>query len=157
MSSISTTLTILIIENIFIALYLTYRINKRRQWKIDQVRQLSEYSQEFNLKNNFKKMKNKKLDFKFRTLYEQPNLGIYHFFLKKINCHLHPQITSLLYIINGEARGFIGNKKIHAKPGDFILVPRGIPHHWETKNTLEYIDMATPSLKFTRMNDCEWL
>ena len=33
-----------------------------------------------------------------------------------------------LYVIDGELTVFVGDERIEARPGDFVLGPKGVPH-----------------------------
>jgi len=46
--------------------------------------------------------------------------------------HVHSRIEEIFYVVEGEFRVRAGDRIIHAKPGDFILVPPGVPHGYGT-------------------------
>lgn len=35
------------------------------------------------------------------------------------------------YVLNGEAKVIVGDETFHAKEGDFIYIPAGVPHYYE--------------------------
>lgn len=42
--------------------------------------------------------------------------------------HIHSQIEEIFYVVEGEFRIRAGDRVLRAKPGDFVLVPPGVPH-----------------------------
>ena len=44
--------------------------------------------------------------------------------------HIHHDADETFYVIEGEVTAFIGDERIDAKAGDFVLGPRGVPHAW---------------------------
>ena len=46
--------------------------------------------------------------------------------------HVHSRIEEIFYVVEGEFRVRAGDRVVHAKPGDFILVPPGVPHGFGT-------------------------
>ncbi len=42
--------------------------------------------------------------------------------------HVHSQIEEIFYVVEGEFNIRVGERVLQAKPGDFILVPPGVPH-----------------------------
>jgi quercetin dioxygenase-like cupin family protein len=42
--------------------------------------------------------------------------------------HVHHDTDETFYVIDGELTVFVGDERIEAKAGDFVLGPRGIPH-----------------------------
>jgi mannose-6-phosphate isomerase-like protein (cupin superfamily) len=42
--------------------------------------------------------------------------------------HIHRQIEEIFYVVEGEFQIRAGDRSLRAKPGDFVLVPPGVPH-----------------------------
>jgi quercetin dioxygenase-like cupin family protein len=42
--------------------------------------------------------------------------------------HVHSQIEEIFYVVEGEFQIRAGDRTLRAKPGDFVLVPPGVPH-----------------------------
>jgi quercetin dioxygenase-like cupin family protein len=42
--------------------------------------------------------------------------------------HIHSRIEEIFYIVEGEFQIRAGDRLLRAKPGDFVLVPPGVPH-----------------------------
>lgn len=42
--------------------------------------------------------------------------------------HVHSRIEEIFYIVEGEFQIRAGDRTIQARPGDFVLVPPGVPH-----------------------------
>jgi quercetin dioxygenase-like cupin family protein len=42
--------------------------------------------------------------------------------------HVHSQIEEIFYVVEGEFEIRVGERILRAKPGDFVLVPPGVPH-----------------------------
>jgi quercetin dioxygenase-like cupin family protein len=42
--------------------------------------------------------------------------------------HIHSRIEEIFYIVEGEFEIRAGDRMLRAKPGDFILIPPGVPH-----------------------------
>jgi len=42
--------------------------------------------------------------------------------------HVHSRIEEIFYVLEGELTIRAGDRILHAKPGDFVLVPPGVPH-----------------------------
>ncbi len=57
--------------------------------------------------------------------------------------HVHTNEDELFYILKGKYRFFCGDKKIDAKQGDFIRLPRGIPHRFVNTDSITGITMNT--------------
>jgi len=57
--------------------------------------------------------------------------------------HVHKNEDELFYILKGNYLFHFGNKKIKAKQGDFIKLPRGIPHRFVNTDTAVGITMNT--------------
>lgn len=57
--------------------------------------------------------------------------------------HSHANEDELFYVLKGRYTFTCGDKKIHAKQGDFIRLPRGIPHRFVNTDTITGITMNT--------------
>jgi quercetin dioxygenase-like cupin family protein len=42
--------------------------------------------------------------------------------------HIHRDTDETFYVIEGELTLFVGDERIDARAGDFVLAPRGVPH-----------------------------
>lgn len=42
--------------------------------------------------------------------------------------HVHSKIEEIFYVIEGEVQIRVGERLLRAQPGDFVLVPPGVPH-----------------------------
>ena len=42
--------------------------------------------------------------------------------------HVHSRIEEIFYVVEGEFQIRAGDRTLRAKPGDFVLVPPGVPH-----------------------------
>lgn len=59
--------------------------------------------------------------------------------------HLHTREEESFYVIEGEMTFYLGDTTIHAGPGAFITLPRGIPHTWVVESeTLRLLNMCVP-------------
>jgi len=57
--------------------------------------------------------------------------------------HVHKNEDELFYILKGSYIFNCGNKKIQAKQGDIIRLPRGIPHNFVNTDTITGVTMNT--------------
>ncbi len=57
--------------------------------------------------------------------------------------HVHENEDELFYVLKGNYIFNCGNKEIKAKEGDFIRLPRGIPHNFVNTDTIVGITMNT--------------
>ncbi|PKH52919.1 hypothetical protein CXF68_20415 [Tenacibaculum sp. Bg11-29] len=57
--------------------------------------------------------------------------------------HVHKHEDELFYILKGNYVFHFGNKKIKAKQGDFIKLPRGIPHRFVNTDSIVGLTMNT--------------
>jgi quercetin dioxygenase-like cupin family protein len=57
--------------------------------------------------------------------------------------HIHHDTDETFYVIEGEVAAFVGDERIDAKAGDFLLLPRGVPHAWVV--TSEHVEMLVTS------------
>ncbi len=57
--------------------------------------------------------------------------------------HVHTKEDELFYILKGKYLFNYGDKTIDAKQGDYIRLPRGIPHKFTNKDTITGITMNT--------------
>jgi mannose-6-phosphate isomerase-like protein (cupin superfamily) len=44
--------------------------------------------------------------------------------------HVHYDVDETFYVIEGSVTAFVGDERIDAQAGDFVLGPRGVPHSW---------------------------
>ena len=42
--------------------------------------------------------------------------------------HMHPNTNEIQYILEGTGTVWLGDKEVHVKPGDLIVIPKGTPH-----------------------------
>ncbi len=42
--------------------------------------------------------------------------------------HKHPNTNEIQYILEGTGTVWLGDKEVHVKPGDLIVIPKGTPH-----------------------------
>src|SRR6202008_3330718 len=63
--------------------------------------------------------------------------------------HIHPYQENRFRILAGELRFSINGKQVTARPGDIILIPKNVPHHfWNPgKDEAHYIQEFYPALK----------
>lgn len=60
--------------------------------------------------------------------------------------HTHRREDESYYILEGAIRFWIGDKVVDAKAGDFIYLPKGIPHRFELQSeTVKELMWMTPS------------
>ena len=67
--------------------------------------------------------------------------------------HIHPKAPEAYYVLEGSYHIKCGKKSYHVKKGDFVFVPKGIPHRYQSgpnggkvflldlKNTLRMLQM----------------
>lgn len=53
--------------------------------------------------------------------------------------HIHHETDETLYLIEGEITAVLGDERIEAKAGDYLFLPRGVPHAWVV--TSERVEM----------------
>lgn len=46
--------------------------------------------------------------------------------------HIHPRATEAYYVLEGEYFITHANQTHHAQKGDFILIPKGVPHNYKS-------------------------
>ena len=58
----------------------------------------------------------------------------------------HRHHDKALFVLDGEARGVLGNRYWEASGGDFVWLPRGIDHRFEAmgERSLEVLVMSIP-------------
>jgi quercetin dioxygenase-like cupin family protein len=44
--------------------------------------------------------------------------------------HVHRDYDETFYVIEGELTVFVGDGRLEARAGDFVVGPRGVPHAW---------------------------
>ena len=49
--------------------------------------------------------------------------------------HVHETMYEIYYVLEGQARYYIGGEIVDAEPGDFLVVPPGTVHHQEITST----------------------
>jgi quercetin dioxygenase-like cupin family protein len=60
--------------------------------------------------------------------------------------HMHTRDDESFYILEGEILCHIGGRKYSAKQGEFVFLPRNIPHTWEAlTDTLRFLLLITPA------------
>ena len=129
---------------------------------------LSNTSDPYHYKKSLDKTRNAPgLQIEFLATKEQTN-GAYSLLLGRIRkgaepaMHVHENEDEAFYLLDGEMIVTIGDKDYHAKPGDFIFLPRKIPHTQklitDMLSTLLFIspagleqffwDLSTPATSF---------
>ncbi len=60
--------------------------------------------------------------------------------------HLHEDVDESFYVLDGEFIVEAGDKSFTIRPGDYVLVPHGMSHHWKnvSTGTSRMIRMYTP-------------
>jgi quercetin dioxygenase-like cupin family protein len=59
--------------------------------------------------------------------------------------HIHHREDETCYVLEGEVSFFPGDQTIHARPGDCVFLPRGIPHHFRIHTeTVRMLILLTP-------------
>lgn len=60
--------------------------------------------------------------------------------------HYHTLEDESFYILEGEIDFFIGDRKVKASAGEFVVLPRNIPHHFELiSETAKTLMLITPA------------
>ena len=44
--------------------------------------------------------------------------------------HIHHQEDETFYVVEGEISVFVGDERLEASAGDFVIAPRGVPHSY---------------------------
>ncbi|MEW7278599.1 cupin domain-containing protein [Aquimarina sp. 2201CG1-2-11] len=57
--------------------------------------------------------------------------------------HVHTHEDELFYVLKGNYTFLYGNEVIYAKQGDFIRLPKGVPHRFINKDTITGVTMNT--------------
>lgn len=89
--------------------------------------------------------------FSFLTTTEQTGgvFSLLHCYFRKgftAPPHYHKLEDESFYLLEGEISFFIGDKKVTAAAGDFIVLPRNIPHHFELITEIaKALMLITPS------------
>src|SRR3954451_9237398 len=59
--------------------------------------------------------------------------------------HVHHHDEEYFFVVDGEARLFVGDERIDARAGDLVTLPRDVPHAYLiTSPTARLIGMASP-------------
>jgi mannose-6-phosphate isomerase-like protein (cupin superfamily) len=58
--------------------------------------------------------------------------------------HLHRTADEAFYVLRGELRIVCGDEEIHAGPGHFTLLPRGVPHTFIALSETEVLTLLSP-------------
>lgn len=62
--------------------------------------------------------------------------------------HIHPRATEGYYTLEGDYFITHANQTHHAQKGDFILIPKGVPHKYKSgKNGGKVFVISTPGLE----------
>lgn len=60
--------------------------------------------------------------------------------------HIHHDTDETWYVIDGEITVFVGDERIEAGPGDFVLGPMGVPHSFlVTSERAEFLVTFSPA------------
>jgi quercetin dioxygenase-like cupin family protein len=60
--------------------------------------------------------------------------------------HYHKLEDESFYLLEGEIEFYIGDKKVKASAGDFVVLPRNIPHHFDlVTETAKALMLITPA------------
>ena len=46
--------------------------------------------------------------------------------------HIHPNASEAYYVLEGEYSIKCGRRTYHAKSGDFVFIPKGVPHNYQS-------------------------
>ncbi|MGB9632365.1 MAG: quercetin 2,3-dioxygenase [Chloroflexaceae bacterium] len=55
--------------------------------------------------------------------------------------HLHTREEEGFYVLEGEVAFYVGDEVIHATPGSYVLLPRGVPHRFTLES--DHVRMLT--------------
>src|SRR3569623_63670 len=60
--------------------------------------------------------------------------------------HLHRDANEVQYILEGTGTIWLGDKEVHVKPGDLVIIPKGTPHGGTTpiSGQVKAIAIKTP-------------
>ncbi len=47
----------------------------------------------------------------------------------RLKKHFHTRSDEYVYVLRGKARVLIGDATYELNPGDFVFIPKGVPHH----------------------------
>jgi quercetin dioxygenase-like cupin family protein len=60
--------------------------------------------------------------------------------------HYHKYEDEAFYLLEGEMEFHIGDKKFKAGPGEFVFLPRSVPHHFDiVSKTVKALLLITPA------------
>jgi quercetin dioxygenase-like cupin family protein len=60
--------------------------------------------------------------------------------------HVHHAEDEIFYIVDGEVTLYLPGREIHARPGDCVLAPRGIPHAYRVGDRpARWLVMSSPA------------
>ncbi|WP_144505642.1 quercetin 2,3-dioxygenase [Bacillus mycoides] len=60
--------------------------------------------------------------------------------------HIHENEDESFYVLDGEMTVFVGDKTLSAKTGDYVFLPRGIPHTFKvTSSEIKFLVTAYPA------------
>lgn len=60
--------------------------------------------------------------------------------------HVHHHSDESFYIIDGEVTAYVADERLDAKTGDYVLLPRAVPHCWVvTSERIEMLITCSPA------------
>ena len=60
--------------------------------------------------------------------------------------HYHKAEDESFYLLEGEINFYVGEKKVNARAGQFVVLPRNIPHHFDlVTETAKALMLITPA------------
>lgn len=51
--------------------------------------------------------------------------------------HIHREMEEMFYVLEGQVEISVGERLVQAQPGAFVLVPRGVPHGFANRGTVQ--------------------
>jgi quercetin dioxygenase-like cupin family protein len=59
--------------------------------------------------------------------------------------HMHEREDEALYVLSGELSGAAGDQPFQAGAGDFVFLPRRVPHTWRAESDVDLLVLLTPA------------
>lgn len=97
-----------------------------------------------------------KLSIKFLKMFKGWPVSIVHENIPKnadVPFVLHRKTEEFVYIIEGKAKAFLGNRNFDVRSGDYLLIPPGVKHRFVTgQKPLVALSVFCPPMPYNKLD-----
>ncbi len=82
-----------------------------------------------------------------KTLAGTSSADVAAFEISSVKSHTHNNTNEFIYVVDGTAQATVGGKSVTLQSGDFVVLPKGIPHSLRSMGSkIKIIGFETPPM-----------